>query len=494
MRMASSSPASRRNAKNALKLKKQTRERAATATSPVEMEKLEPVHRRAAGIDIGSAENYVAVPPETVAPGESSVRVFGVFSEQQDALVEWLRSCQISTVAMEATGVYWLTLYDKLEAARIEVYLVDPHGVKAVPGRKSDWLDCQWLQKLHTYGLLQRAFRPDAPIRRLRTLTRQRTGLVCAAASQQQQMEKALVCLNLQLGLVISDLVGETGISIIRAILLGERDPKVLVERYRSVRCTKASIGEMKQALQGTYNDEDLFVLQQCVDTWDFVQQQVRECDGKIELVLAAIPTARAVELKAPPLPVPTAAEQPKKKANGTQGKNAPQKDFTPILRRICGVDLTQVMGLNLLSVLMLLGEIGTDMSRWRSAQAFCSWLGLCPGAKISGGKVLSRRTRKVTNRAATILRLAAVAVGRTDTWIGLFYRRMKARKGGPKAVTATARKLACIVYHMLKFQEEFMALDMEKYVAHAQAHRLRYLKREAQKLGYELVEAEEVA
>ena len=494
MKIASCSRASRRNAKNALKLKAQARKKGNAASASLELDKLEPIHRRAAGIDIGSAENYVAVPQEAVEPGESPVRVFGVFSQEQDALVEWLRSRQITTVAMEATGVYWLSLYDKLEAAGIEVYLVDPHGVKAVPGRKSDWLDCQWLQKLHTYGLLQRAFRPDAPIRRLRTLTRQRAELVCAAASQQQCMEKALICLNLQLGLVISDLVGETGLSIIRALLVGERDPEVLVERYRSQRCTKATKSEMKQALCGTYNDEDLFVLQQCVDTWDFLQEQIGECDGKIEVALLAIPTARAVEAKAPPRPIPAAAEQPKKKANGTQGKNAPEKDFTSILRRICGVDLTQVMGLNLLSVLMLLGEIGTDMSRWRNEKAFCSWLGLCPGAKISGGKVLSRRTRKVTNRAATILRLAAVAVGRTDTWIGLFYRRMKARKGGPKAVTATARKLACIIYHMLKFQEEFVALDMDKYVAHAQAHRLRYLRREAKKLGYELVEQEQVA
>jgi len=493
MRIASSSPAARRNAKNALKLKEQARKRAATATSPAAIEKLEPIHRRAAGIDIGSAENYVAVPPETIAPGESPVRVFGVFSQQQDTLVEWLRACQISTIAMEATGVYWLTLYDKLEAAGIEVYLVDPHGVKAVPGRKSDWMDCQWLQKLHTYGLLQRAFRPDAPIRRLRTLTRQRAELVCAAASQQQHMEKTLVCLNVQLGLVVSDLVGESGLAIIRAILAGERDPEVLVEN-RSARCTKATIQEMKQALQGTYNEEDLFVLQQSVDTWDFLQKQTENCDRKIELVLTAIPTAAVVELKVPPLPVPAAAEQPKKKGKGTAGKNAPDKDFTPMLRRICGVDLTQVMGLNLLSVLMLLGEIGTDMSRWRSAQAFCSWLGLCPGTKISGGKVLSRRTRKVNNRAATLLRMAAMVVGRTDTWVGQFYRRMKARKGGPKAVTATARKLACILYHMLKYQEEFVALDMGKYAANAQAHRIRYLNREAKKLGMELVEVQEAA
>lgn len=493
MRMASNSAASRRQAKNSQKLKDQARKRAAIGKSAKDIEKLEPIHRRAAGIDIGSAENYVAVPAETVAPGESPVRVFGVFSEQQDALVEWLRDCQISTVAMEATGIYWLTLYDKLETVGIEVYLVDPHGVKAVPGRKSDWMDCQWLQKLHTYGLLHRAFRPDAPIRRLRTLTRQRADLVCAAASQQQRMEKTLVCLNVQLGLVVSDLVGETGLAIIRAILAGERDPEQLVI-YRSARCTKASIQEMKQALHGTYSDEHLFVLQQSVDTWDFLHKQIQECDQKIQGVLTSIPTVTVVEVKAPPLPIPAAAKQPTKKGKGTDGKNAPQTDFTPILKTICSVDLTRVIGLNLLSVLMLLGEIGTDMSRWRSAQAFCSWLGLCPGAKISGGKVLSRRTLKVNNRAATLLRMAAVAAGRTDTWIGLFYRRMKARKGGPKAVTATARKLACIVYHMLKYRQEFVALDMGKYEAHAKAHRVRYLKREAKKLGFELLETEAAA
>lgn len=317
--------------------------------------------------------------------------MLGVFSQQQDALVEWLRSGQITTVGMEATGVYWLTLYDKLEAAGLEVCLVDPHEVKVVPGRKSDWMDCQWIQKLHTYGLLRRA------------LTRQRAELVAAAASQQQHMEKTMVCLNVQLGLVISDLAGETGLSIIRAILVGERDPAVLADRYRSKRCSKASAAEIKQALQGAYNEEDLFVLQQSADSWDFLHKQIQECDRKIELALQAIPTVRVVEVKVkvPALPVPAAAEQPKKKTKGTEGKNAPEKDFTPILKRICGVDLTQVSGLNLLSVLMLIGEIGADMSRWRSAQAFCSWLGLCPGAKISGGKVLSRRTRKVRSSSS---------------------------------------------------------------------------------------------
>jgi transposase len=459
------------------------------------LDELTPVHRRAAGIDVGSAENYAAVPKEGLAAGESAVRVFGVFSAEQDSLVEWLQQHQITTVAMEATGIYWLSLYDKLEAAGIEVYLVDPHGVKAVPGRKSDWLDCQWLQKLHTYGLLAKAFRPDLPVRRLRALTRQRTELVLCGAAHQHHMDKALVAMNLHLSLVVSDLIGETGLRIIQAMLEGRRDPKELVQ-LRDVRCHKSSVTEMEAALTGTYDEEQLFILRQSLEGWQFYQKQIEQCDQRIDKALAAIPKA-VPAAKPPPLkPIPTdanatATQRPKRRH---QGHNAPSLDFTPALVRICGTDLMKVCGLNLLSVLMLIGEIGVDMSRWRSARAFCSWLGLCPGAKISGGKVLSRRTRKVNNRAATILRLAACAAGKTDTWIGRFYRRVKARRGAPKAITATARKLACVIYHLLKYQEEFVLLNTELYEARAKMHRLSRLRKEAKALGCELVEHQAVA
>jgi len=485
--------AAKRRARNVRKLQRQSRKPAPVPAKP--LEDLTPVHRRAAGIDVGSAENYVAIPVEGLAPGESAVRVFGVFSAQQDALVEWLQQHQITTVAMEATGGYWLSLYDKLEAAGIEVYLVDPHGVKAVPGRKSDWLDCQWLQKLHTYGLLAKAFRPDLPVRRLRTLTRQRAELVCGGVVHQHHMDKALVAMNLHLSLVVSDLVGDTGLRILQALLEGRRDPKELVQ-LRDVRCTKSSVAEMEAALSGSYDPEQLFVLQQSLESWPFYQKQMAQCDPRIEQALATIPKAPPV-LKTPPLrPIPAAAEATatKRPKRPRAGNNAPTLDFSQALIRICGMDLMKVCGLNVLSVLMLIGEIGVDMSRWRSARAFCSWLGLCPGTKISGGKVLSRRTRKVNNRAATLLRLAAWAAGRTDTWIGRFYRRIKARRGAPKAVTATARKLACVIYHLLKYQEEFVLLDTKIYEAKAKTQRLSRLKKEAQAMGCELVELQEVA
>jgi transposase len=493
MKAPVSSSAAKRRVRNVSKLQRQSRR--PVPVPPQSLEDLKPVHRRAAGIDVGSAENYVAIPAEGLAPGESPVRVFGVFSAEQDALVEWLQQHQITTVAMEATGIYWLSLYDKLEGAGIEVYLVDPHGVKAVPGRKSDWLDCQWLQKLHTYGLLAKAFRPDLPVRRLRTLTRQRAELVCCGVVHQQHMGKALVAMNLHLGLVVSDLVGDTGLRIIEAIVQGQRDPRELV-KLRDVRCKKSTVAEMEAALSGTYDEEQLFILQQSLESWQFYQKQMEQCDQRIEKALAAIPKAPPA-VPAPPLrPIPTDAHATgtRRPKRAQQGHNAPTLDFTQALIRICGMDLMKVCGLNLLSVLMLIGEIGVDMSRWRSARAFCSWLGLCPGTKISGGKVLSRRTRKVNNRAATILRLAAWAAGRTDTWIGRFYRRIKAKRGAPKAVTATARKLACVIYHLLKYQEEFVLLDTKVYEAKAKTQRLSRLKKEAQAMGFDLVEVQEVA
>jgi transposase len=494
MKTPTSSPAAKRRARNVGKLQRQAKPRSLPVPAKP-LDELTPIHRRAAGIDVGSAENYVAIPVEGLAAGESPVRVFGVFSAEQDALVEWLQRHQITTVAMEATGIYWLSLYDQLEAAGIQVYLVDPHGVKAVPGRKSDWLDCQWLQKLHTYGLLAKAFRPDPPIRRLRTLTRQRAELVCCAAAHQNHMDKALVAMNLHLSLAVSDIVGDTGLRIIAAILDGERDPKQLVQ-LRDVRCRKSSPAQMEAALTGIYDEEQLFILRQSLEGWQFYQQQMEQCDQRIEQALAAIPKA-APAAKAPPLrPIPaegnaTATKRPKRPQ---KGNNAPTIDFTQALVRICGTDLMKVCGLNLLSVLMLVGEIGVDMTRWRSARAFCSWLGLCPGAKISGGKVLGRRTRRVNNRAATILRLAAWAAGRTETWIGRFHRRVKARRGAPKAITATARKLACVIYHLLKYREHFVLVDTEVYEARAKAQRLFRLHKEAEAMGYDLVEHEQVA
>ena len=464
------------------------------------LEGLERINPRAAGIDVGGSQNYVAVPARCVKAGEPAVRAFGVFTAELDATAQWLKDCGITTVAMEATGIYWMALYDKLEAAGIEVVLVEPHSVKQVPGRKSDVLDCQWLQQLQTYGLLRGSFRPDEPIRRLRTLTRQRLELVQAGAACQQHMQKALVPMNLQLHLVVSDIVGETGLRIVQAILDGQRDPQALV-KLRDPRCKKSTVAEMKAALKGHYTDEGLFVLRQSLEGWQFYQKQLQACDQQLERVLAQMPTAKPASLPVPPALVlgaaqPAAAKKKKQQA-ARNGNNALRVDPTQLsqqLQRICGVNLMAVCGLNLLSVLMLIAEIGVDMSRWPNAKAFGSWLGLCPGVKISGGRVLSRRTRKVVNRASVILRVAVLAIGRTDSWLGRFYRRKKAHLGAPKAITATARKLACVVYHLLKYQQDYVPLDIAVYELKAAEARQRRLRREAAELGFELLEKKQVA
>lgn len=457
---------------------------------------LEQINLSAAGIDVGSTENYVGLPGHVLKTGESAVRVFGVFNEDLDATVQCLKDYGITTVAMEATGIYWMALYDKIEAAGIEVVLVEPRSVKQVPGRKSDVVDCQWLQQLHTYGLLRGSFRPDECIRRLRALTRHRLELVQAGGSCQQHMQKALVPMNLQLHLVVADVIGETGLRIIEAILQGERDPEALV-KLRDPACRKSTVAQMKAALCGHYREEELFVLRQSLEGWKFCQSQLAECDQKIVQVLEQMPTAQAAKLTVPPkiVPVVVADQSKKKRING--GNNALSVDvvaFSGELKRICGVNLAGVCGLNLLSVVMLIAEIGVDMSRWPNAKAFCSWLGLCPGLKISGGKVLSRRTRKVVNRASIILRVAVLAIGRTDTWLGRFYRRKKAHLGAPKAITATARKLACVIYHLLKYQEDYVPLDVGVYELKAAEARRCRLEREAKALGFELVEKKEVA
>jgi transposase len=462
------------------------------------LEDLEQINLHAGGIDVGSAENFVCVAARSVKAGQPNVRSFGVFTQEQDDLVEWLKDCAVITVAMEATGIYWMSLYDKLEAAGIEVLLVDPHSVRHVPGRKSDVLDCQWLQQLHTYGLLRGAFRPEAAVRRLRALSRHRADLVAEGGSHLQQAQKALVQMNVQLPLVVSDINGETGLRIIEAILKGERKAQELV-KLRDPRIRKSTVAEMEAALSGHYSEELVFVLGQNIEAWKFYQKQMEACDQQIESALKAMASASKAEAPpAPPKPVPPAAPGSRwakaKRQRPLHGNNAPKVDFSEQILRVCGVDLMKVCGLNLLSVLMIIAEIGVDMSQWRSAKAFSSWLGLCPGAKISGGKKLSRKTRHVVNRASVLLRLAALAAGQTESWIGRFYRRKKAHLGAPKAITATAHKLACVIYHMLKYKEEYVPLDVALYELKAQERRMRNLRKQAEELGYELIERKQAA
>jgi transposase len=446
------------------------------------------VHPHAAGIDIGATEHYVAVPPDSTPAGEATVRAFGTFSENLDALVEWLKACKVDTVAMESTGVYWLPLYQKLEEAGLEVILVNAHMLKHVPGRKSDVQDCQWIQQLHTYGLLRGSFRPEDPICRLRTLMRHRATLVSRASEHILHMQKALTQMNVQLHHVLSDIVGETGQRILRAILNGERDPAQLV-KLRDVQCSKSTEEQMRQALAGDWRPELLFVLKQSLRGWEFCREQMRECDQLVEQQLQAIPTAP------PPPPTkpgaatdPLASKRPRPKSQQSRKGNEPENDLRAELTRICGLDLTKAHGFRVLNALIIISEIGLDMTKWRNEKAFCSWLGLCSNNKISGGRILSSRTRQVVNRAATALRMAAVSVAETDTWLGSFHRRMRARLGPAAAITATAHKIAIMVYHLLKTREPFVDRDLAVYEERVHRDRVARLRRQAARMGFALV------
>lgn len=455
------------------------------------------IHRHAAGIDVGATEHYVCVPEDAVCESESPVRVFGAFTADLDQLVEWLQASKVSTVAMESTGIYWLPLAQKLEAAGIDFVLVNARHLKCVPGRKTDIKDCQWLQQLHSYGLLSGSFRPGPDICALRSLMRHRENLTQSAGRALQHMQQALGQMNVHLHHAVSDLDGETGMRILEAILAGERNPKNLV-KLRDKQCSKTSPNELEAALQGDWRPEHLFVLKQALETYRHVIGQIAVCDQEVENMLAklALPQADLSESERPANP-PAAPENHKKRKkrfytrkHGTGLK----KDLTEELKRVCGVDLTQVIGLNVLGVLIILSEIGRDMSPWRNAKAFSSWLGLCPGNKISGGKVLSSRTVHVVNRVATLLRTVAPAVGKSDTWLGSFHRRMRARLGPAAANTATARKLATVIYHLLKYQEEYIDVDRLVYETKIRKVRLNKLKKQAEELGFQLVEMKKAA
>jgi transposase len=424
------------------------------------------VNRHAAGIDVGSVEHYVCVPEDAVPPGQSNVRSVGAFTADLDQLVEWVQACGVTTVAMESTGVFWIPLAQKLEAAHIEVVLVNARHLKYVPGRKTDVKDCQWLQQLHSYGLLNGSFRPAQDICAVRSLMRHRENLIQSCGREVQHMQQALQLMNVPLHHAVSDLVGATGLRILDAILRGERAPKKLVE-LRDAQCSKTTAAELEKALAGDWREEHLFVLKQALETYRHLVQQVAQCDGQVEKALAAVVIPERAEPGTPAPKNPKAKEsaQPRKKRfHHRQTGTSLKRDLTEELKRLCGVDLTQVIGLNVLSVLIILSEIGLDMSRWRHAKAFCAWLGLCPGNKISGGKVLDSRTAHVVNRVAILLRTLGPSIGKTDTWLGIFHRRMRARLGPAGANTATARKLACLIYHLLKYQEDSIIWNRWKW------------------------------
>lgn len=439
---------------------------------------LPTIFSHAAGIDIGANEIVVAVPPDHDA---EPVRVFRTFTPDLEALVAWLVACRIDTVAMESTGVYWVPIYELLEQQGIVPYLVNGRHVKTVPGRKSDWNDAQWLQKLHALGLLAASFRPDAEIAALRTLVRYRAELLQHRAPHILHMQKAMQQMNIQLERVLSDIMGVTGQAIIRAIVAGERDP-VRLAQQRNPAC-QSSEETIAKALTGTWKDELIFVLTQALVIYDVYTTQIAVCDQQIEQYLRTIESRHQADAPLPDLPAAKAK---------SKSKNAPNFNARAQYARILGVDLVAVMGLSGSGIQTIISEIGTDMSRFPTVKHFCAWLGLVPRNDISGGKVLRSRTHKVVNRATQAFRQAAQSVSRSDSAIGAYYRTMRARKGPQQATVATAHKIARIVYHLLKYGEAYEGESAESYEQQRQERELHQLTRRAAKLGYTLTAVQE--
>jgi transposase len=436
----------------------------------VKVDALEQINKNAAGIDIGAEELYVAVP---VDRDEENVRVFGSYTVDLYALADWLSECKIDTVAMESTGVYWVPLYDVLEDRGFKVYLVNARHLKNVSGRKTDVLDCQWIQQLHTYGLLNPSFRPAEGIRAIRSLVRHREMLVQYRASHIQHMQKAMVQMNVRLTSVLSDITGVTGMQIVRTILKGERDPKVLAS-FRDGHC-KSSPEEIEKALQGTYQREHLFALGQAVELYDFYDQKLRDCDAELEAMYKEMEPEDT-----PTTPLP-------KKKNSKRRKNQAHFDLTTALYQLAGVDLTAVDGLEAVTVQTVLSVTGVDMSAWPTANHFAAWLRLCPNNKITGGKVKHRGTLPTRNRASVALRVAAQSLWRSDSALGAFFRRIRATHGTPVAITATAHKLARIIYAMIKNRSPYRDPGANYYEAKHRERILNSLKRKAASLGFEL-------
>ena len=429
----------------------------------------------AAGVDVGSTEMWVAVPH---GRDPESVRRFGTFTSDLIQIADWLRHCRITSVAMESTSVFWIPLFQILEERGFRVCLVNARHVKNVPGRKTDVLDCQWLQYLHSVGLLRASHRPPQAICALRSIWRHRESLVQIAASHIQHMQKALDQMNLQLHHVISDITGATGLAIVDSILEGERDPEKLAElRNRQIKASRETIIE---SLIGDYRAEHLFVLRQSLAAYRQYQTWITDCDREIEKQL------KLLESRVDPTERPLA----KSKERHRPRRNEARFDLRNHLYRVFGVDLTDIPGISSLTAQMLLAEVGTDLTKFPTASAFASWLGLCPDNRISGGKILSVRTRPVVSRLAAALRMSAQSLHRSQSYLGDYFRRMRARLGTPAAITAAAHKLARIVYHLLTTHEAYAESVFSLAEQRSKDRRIAHLKKQASALGFQLLES----
>ncbi len=431
-------------------------------------------HPNAAGIDIGSATHFVAVPPDR---DDEPVREFASFTADLHRLADWLDACGVDTVAMESTGVYWIALYELLEARGFTVLLVNARHVKNVSGRKSDVLDCQWLQQLMSFGLLRGAFRPADQVCVLRSLSRQRTMLLRSQGRFVQHMQKALTQMNIQLANVISDVAGETGQKILRAIVAGERDGLALA-RLKNSRI-RASEDEIAKSLQGSWRAEHLFALRQALDAFDFCGTQLAECDAQVQAQLQALHVRE---------------DEPAQGKKRGRARNAPKFDLRTQLFQMCGVDLTRIDGIDVTTALVVVSEVGADMCKFPSDKHFASWLGLCPGTKITGGKVMSGKTKRCANRAAQALRLAAAALRSSQSALGAYYRRMCARMDKPKAVTAAAHKLARLIYAMLTHGQEYTDRGQDYFEERYRQRVLHNLAQKAKAMGMQLVPSDNTA
>lgn len=426
----------------------------------------EIVFPNAAGIDVGASSHWVAVPRHAT---DDPVREFGAMTDDLNAMADWLLACGVDTVALESTGVYWIPVYEVLEQRGLKVWLVDARQMKYVPGRKSDVQDCQWLQKLMSLGFLRAAWRPAGDVCVVRAVARQRDVLIAEQASWVQRMQKALVQMNIQLTEVLADVMGMTGQAIIRAIIAGERDPKVLA-RHRHGR-VKASAAEIAKALTGNWREEHLFVLRQALAMYDDIARHLAECDAKLQALLTDLGQSKVDLGKAP----------------RAGSKLREEFDTRQILANWAGVDLTRINGLGLAAAMKILSEIGPDLSRFKTVKHFCSWLGLCPGTKISGGKILSAKTKRSANRVRQALKMAAMSLSHNDSALGAFYRRLCSRMDKPRANTAVAHKLARMVYFMLTRGEAFVDQGQQHYEAQQRQRSVAALKRRAAALGFEI-------
>src|SRR6267378_2569914 len=424
------------------------------------LQSLPMIHPSAAGIDVGAKEHVVAVPADR---DPEPVRSFKAFTPDLYELADWLKGCGVETVALESTGIYWITLYEILEERGFQVRVVNARHVKNVPGRtKTDVLDCQWIQKLRSFGLLNGSFRPDQQIRKLRTYMRLRDNLVVESTQAVHHMQKALFEMNVQLSNVISDIVGETGLHIVEAVIAVERDPEQLASLCSSR--IKASRQTVAKSLHGNWDEALLFALEVALETYRFAQAEIQEGDARIQDHLTQFESRAELT-------------------------NSPQNLKTQ-LHRVCGVDLTKIPGIKEQAAQIIISEVGLDMSKWNSEKQFSSFLGLCPDNSISGGKVLHRSTRKVYNRAADTLRLCAQSLTHSKSALGAKYRRLKARLGAPKAIVAMGHHLARLVYRMLRYGQNYVEKGIEDYEQKFRLQRVKWLKKEAKALDLQLVAA----